>query len=376
MRIGWITGEYPPMQGGVGAYTQILAERVRDLGHECFIFTDRRAASSDERLPVTAEVRTWTPNAILRAKRWAQERQLDVISLQYQTAAYGMSPFIHFAPDLLRPFPIITTFHDLRFPYLFPKAVALRHWIVRRLARASAAVIVTNDEDQAALAKHRIAAAIIPIGSNIDPKDTQPHTRSDSDFVIAFFGLVNNSKGLDLLLESVRSMIDQGIPARLWLVGAVAGSSDSTNPDYAKAIDALIDRLALRPHLLQTGYLNDTDVATYLRTADVVALPFKDGASLRRGSLMAALACGTAIVTTKPAQPVPALDDAVLFCEPNIGSLTTALHSLYTDPDQRARLRTEAERAAHQFNWQQIAQQTIAVFEHALNHQRTRGASR
>lgn len=376
MRIGWITGEYPPMQGGVGAYAQILAGRVRDLGHECFIFTDQRAASSDGRLPVTAVVRTWTPDAIMRAKRWAQEHQLDVISLQYQTAAYGMSPFIHFAPDLLRPYPVVTTFHDLRFPYLFPKAGALRPWIVRHLARASAAAIVTNDEDHTALAARGIAAAVIPIGSNIDPTGSQARLRSDADFVIAFFGLVNASKGLDLLIESARTLIDQGVPAKLWLVGAVTGSSDSTNHDYAKQIDALIDRLALRPHLLQTGYLNDADVAAYLRAADVVALPFKDRASLRRGSLMAALTCGTAIVTTAPAQPVPALDDAVLFCEPTADSLTAALYALYAEPEQRVHLREAAKSVARQFDWSQIAERTIAVFKQALESRHTKETMR
>lgn len=376
MRIGWITGEYPPMQGGVGAYTQILANHVRDLGHACFIFTDHRAAASDERMPVTARVQTWSASALIAAKRWARAHQLDVISLQYQTAAYGMSPFIHFAPELLRPFPVVTTFHDLRYPYLFPKSGALRPWIVRRLARASAAVIVTNDEDCAALAAHQIASTTIPIGSNIDPAGSQARPRSDSDFVIAFFGLINDSKGLDLLLASVRFLIDQGIPAKLWLIGAVAGSSDPSNIDYAKEIDTLIDQLALRPHIHQTGFVDDAEVAAYLRAADVVALPFKDGASLRRGSLMAALTCGTAIVTTAPAQPISALADAVSFCQPTADSLTDALHSLYGDPDQRARLRSSASRAARQFDWHQIAQHTVAVFEYALTGQRAREASR
>ncbi|PJF26223.1 MAG: glycosyl transferase family 1, partial [Phototrophicales bacterium] len=294
----------------------------------------------------------------------------------FQTAAYGMSPFIHFAPDLLRPYPVVTTFHDLRFPYLFPKAGALRSWIVRRLARASAAAIVTNDEDYAALAAHQIEATIIPIGSNIDPTGSQARPRGDSEFVIGFFGLINTSKGLDLLLESVRSLIDQGVPVKLWMIGAVAGSSDSTNLDYAKKIDAIIDRLALRPHLLQTKFLDDAGVAMYLRAADVVALPFRDGASLRRGSLMAALNCGTAIVTTAPAQPIAALDNAVLFCEPTAESLTAALHTLYADPERRIRLREAAKRAAHQFDWGQIAERTIAVFERARESQPTKESMR
>jgi glycosyltransferase involved in cell wall biosynthesis len=369
MRIGWITGEYPPMQGGVGAYTRILAQHIRDLGHECFIFTDQRAAQSDAHLPVTAPVRRWSLSALRWVKSWARDHQLDIISLQYQTAAYNMSPFIHFAPDLLRPFPVVTTFHDLRFPYLFPKAGALRPWIVRRLARASAAVIVTNDEDWAALNARQIPAAVIPIGSNIIPTDSSVRPRSDSEFIIAFFGLTHSSKGIDLLLQSARALIDAGISARVWLIGTV-GTSVLLNSDYAKQIDALIDRLSLRPYVLRTGFLNDAEVTAYLRAADVVALPFRDGASLRRGSLMAAHACGAAVVTTAPAQPIPALADAVRFCEPNAASLTAALRSLYADPDQRVRLRRAAECAARQFDWRQIALDTISLF------QRTAEASR
>jgi len=370
MRIGWITGEYPPMQGGVGAYTRILAQHIHDLGHECFIFTDQRAAQPNIHLPVTARVRRWSFSALRWARSWARDHQLDVISLQYQTAAYDMSPFIHFAPDLLRPFPVVTTFHDLRFPYLFPKAGALRPWIVRRLARASAAAIVTNDEDRAALNARQIPAAVIPIGSNIIPSGSSIHPRSDSEFIIAFFGLMNASKGIDLLLQSARALLDDGISARVWLIGAVAGTSDLSNTDYAKQIDALIDRLALRPYVLRTGFLNDAEVTAYLRAADVVALPFRDGASLRRGSLMAALACGAAVVTTAPAQPIPALADAVRFCEPNAASLTAALRSLHADPSQRVRLRKAAECAARQFDWRQIALDTISLFQRTVEASR------
>ena len=42
-----------------------------------------------------------------------------------------------------------TTFHDLRPPYLFPKAGPLRDYVTHRLARASDAVIGTNGSDVA-----------------------------------------------------------------------------------------------------------------------------------------------------------------------------------------------------------------------------------
>src|SRR5688572_30093141 len=121
------------MLGGVGAYTDVLAHSLAAHEHNIHLFSTSGAQSSD--LPITNSVSRWNFNSLLMARRWAT--LFDIINLQFQTAAYGMSPFIHFLPDMIRSVPVVTTFHDLRHPYLFPKAAPLRDWIVMRLARAS-----------------------------------------------------------------------------------------------------------------------------------------------------------------------------------------------------------------------------------------------
>ncbi|MBU0702261.1 MAG: glycogen/starch synthase [Chloroflexi bacterium] len=37
MRIGLISGEYPPDQGGVGDFTRELARALADIGHEIHV---------------------------------------------------------------------------------------------------------------------------------------------------------------------------------------------------------------------------------------------------------------------------------------------------------------------------------------------------
>ena len=143
MRIAFITGEFPPMPGGVGDFTRILAERLQALAHDVHILS--RQGTRHDKLPVST-VGGWGAGSLPRIRAWVRRIKPDVVNLQFQTAAYGMSPFIHFLPDFVAA-PVVTTFHDLRFPYLFPKAGPLRDWIVMRLARSSAAVISTNQED-------------------------------------------------------------------------------------------------------------------------------------------------------------------------------------------------------------------------------------
>ena len=374
MRIGMITGEYPPMEGGIGAYTRILAEKLAKQGHELFILSREGTQSSDPAVRLSASIKGWGLGSLRDARQWARANQLDVVNIQYQTAAYSMSPFVHFLPEALHPLPVVTTFHDLRFPYLFPRAGALRNWIVKRLARTSDGVITTNHEDAAALV-HR-CTTLIPIGSNIPkigPTDRQTWRANagarPDDFLIAFFGLINRSKGLDTLLDSLTHL--KGLPLRLVIVGG-AGSSDPTNVSTIAEIDAQIERLGLTLMIHKTGYVDDTAVSGYLAAADVVALPFEDGASYRRGSLMAAIEHGCAIITTIPRVAIPTFSDGenMLLVPPHDAALlATALQNLYQSPDARACLKQGAAKLAQTFAWTAIAEATLKFYTAVIGAQ-------
>jgi glycosyltransferase involved in cell wall biosynthesis len=377
MRIGIVAGEYPPMIGGVGAYSRIFAAELARQNHQVYVFSASGAASPDDAVTLTAAVTHWGLGSLRQIRRWAAENSLDVVSFQYQTAAYAMSPFVHFLPDALRPIPCVTTFHDLRYPYLFPKAGPVRNWIVMRLACASGGVIATNHEDAARLA-HLRWHRLIPIGSNIAhhlPAGCEPQNWREragaqpGDFLIAFFGLLNHSKGLDMLLRAVASLRQMRIPARLLLIGGGAGSSDPTNTAFASEIETLIDQLELRPFVHQTGFLEEQAVSALLTASDTVALPFLDGASYRRGSLMAAIRCGCAIVTTQPQIDIPAfIQDANMRFVPrgDAEALAVGLRGLYEDPALRQRLSAGAAALAQQFEWPQIVRLCVDFYQQVI----------
>jgi len=375
VRIGFVAGEYPPMQGGVGAYTHILARTLADQGHTVSVFSATGAQSVDSDIRLTRSLEKWTLACLPAVKRWAESERLDVVNIQYQTAAFGMSPWIHFLPDYLRAVPVVTTFHDLRFPYLFPKAGPLRDWIVRHLARVSDGAIVTNHEDFQRLS-HLPRTALIPIGSNITqplpPDFNAEHWRTkvgaqSGDFLLAYFGLVNRSKGLEILLESLAHLRADGLPARLIIVGGEAGTSDPTNVAFDAEIRALIQRLGLEAAICQTGFLSDDQaVAAYLTASDAVVLPFLDGASYRRGSLMAAIRYDCAIVSTTPRVSIPAFADGenmLLTVPGDSNALIDALRQLYQLPELRQRLRSGAAALAQNFEWPQIAGDMAAFIQ-------------
>ncbi|NWG15955.1 MAG: glycosyltransferase [Chloroflexi bacterium] len=377
MRIGLITGEYPPMQGGVGAYSRILAGELARLGHVVHVLSSRQALNDDPAISLSPSIAGWNINSLRTIRAWARDLRLEVVNLQFQTAAYAMSPWIHFLPEALGDLPLVTTFHDLRFPYLFPKAGRLRDWIVRRLARASRGVIVTNHEDQERL-RGLPHLALIPIGSNILaglPADFDPQpwrTRAGAqpgDFLLIYFGLFNHSKGIEDLLAALAALRQNGQPTRLALVGGGAGSSDPTNTAFMDAMQARIHELSLAPFIHCTGYLDETAVGAYLAAGDVVVLPFRDGASYRRGSLMAAVHYGCAIVTTTPQVNIPSFVDGEnmrLVPPGDPAALARALADLCRQPEQAAHLRRGAAALAGQFRWPSIAQSAADFFRQVV----------
>ncbi len=372
------------MQGGVGAYTRIIAQKFTELNQDVFVYTDKQALESDGRINLTT-TSGWGPLSLHNIRQWVHDNRLDVVILQFETAAFDMSPWVHFLPDMVRSVPFVTRFHDLLVPYLFPKAGIIRDWIVQRLARASDGVIATNHEDFSRL-KSLPFSELIPIGSNIANvliQDYDPgHWRNaaevdENEFLVAHFGFINRSKGIEILLEDVALLRNRyGYPIRLLMIGGRTGDSDPENAAYAREIDTLIERIGLGDSIYWTGFVDEREVSCYLRAVDAVILPFRDGASYRRGSLMAAIGHGCAIITTAPQYDVPDFVDGenMLLVYPEIIDsdvppyvhVTPQILRLYRNPELRQRLRAGALELAKRFEWDNIADQYLTFLNRML----------
>lgn len=384
MRIGLITGEYPPMQGGVGDYTRELARAMVGLGHEVFVLTSTKAqqAQVEAGIQVQASVDGWGrwgkhsgPRGEAQAVRWVKDNRLDVVNIQYQAAAYQMHGAANDLPRTLRPLvPVFTTFHDLMVPYLFPKAGPLRKRAVYRMARHSSGVIVTNiaDEHELQAVGEMPPVVQIPIGSNIAVAPPQGYSREAwrermrlpaHIFLVGYFGFINATKGVDTLAHAVRLFAEKEPAIELVVIGGGAGDSDQTNVQQLDEAERLIGGLGINRRVHWTGFVEPSEVSAYLMACDVVALPFKDGVSFRRGTLMAALAHGCPIVTTHPTQPIPELVDggALRMVEANSPQqLCDVLWELARDSPQRQRLGQAAAALSQQFRWETIAAEVAA----------------
>lgn len=349
-----VTGEYPPMPGGVGDYTANLRMALAAMGSRTVVLSSRGARGEG-----VSTVRRWGWPSVASVLRLAKRGRVDVIHIQYQAGAFGMHPALNAMPSLLaRQFPIVTTCHDLRAPYLFPRAGRLRKSAIVGMARASDAVIVSNPADGRALANEGIGTTRIPIGPNLPPAGPVGAVARDS---VAFFGFPARSKGIVELIQALESMP----PPRptLLLVGAHGEPSTLNDIVSGDEIDALAGRTGI--HIERSGYLPPRAASEMLARAGAVALPLSDGASLRSGSLLAALQSGRPVVTTRPR------------CEADLVELANMPQLLLVDRGDRDDLRAAISRALawrgipaplpRRFRWQSIATAHDALYRSVLD---------
>jgi len=352
-----VSGEYLPDVGGVGDYTKNLRGALAGLGWQSGVLSRR-------------QVHRWDARSLLALVRSAPPA--GIIHIQYQAGAYDLLGDVCLMPTVLRRFRprtrVVTTFHDVRPPYLFPKAGFLRAAAVRLLARSSHAVVAADARDLAALSVSPARSHHVPIGPNLLCAPPPGYDRAafrlalglePDTLALVYFGLRNASKGLNLLLDAVNLVAASRPGVRLILVGGEVGASDPTDRRTAEQL-----RARLGTDVIQTGWLPNDQLSAHLLAADIATLPYVDGASPRRGSLLACAEHGLPIVSTKPAAPEVA--EAVLAVPADPHRLAKAIFHLVETPSEIAHLRSRSQSLAASTAWPRIGQAHVEVYEHLL----------
>jgi glycosyltransferase involved in cell wall biosynthesis len=383
------------MRGGVADYTSLLADALAQLGVEVTVLTSKRAAVGERAgdAPVDAVIDNWGIPFWRDIARHIGRYRPDVIHIQYQTGAFDMRIGVNLLPWIYRLRPgrpaVVVTFHDLKEPYLLPKIGPARHLATHALITGADAVVVTNPEDLDRIRGKDVSQtrwvlgsrpiASIPIGSNIlqgpgqtDVSQLRDQLRSRPDeAVLAYFGFLGASKGIDDLAEAFRLLVGRNRAVRLLMVGASAGDTGHPDRGFEGAIRRRLDDPSLRGRVSWTGFLAPADVGAYLRSADVCVLPYRDGVSIRHGTLIAAIEHELPIVSTTPRarrgpNPFPPLisGENILLVEPrNPAAVADGIERLISDKPLLAKLAAGSRSLRAAFDWRAIAKANVALYE-------------
>lgn len=273
MKIFLISGSWPPDVCGVGDHIDGLRKSLSDRGIPV--------------VPVHLSKYGVMTVLGLALRSWFRPRDRAVLA--YPTEGYGRS-VIPFVMALSKPGSLLVHMHE------YGSKNAACRWLLR-LFRYQSTLYFSNTADRERYVRdtgvEQRAASIrqvLPSPSNIEALSLSKPAGRTGPMRILHFGQIRPRKGIEQVLEVFANVKAIEQDARLTIAGAIP-----------KGYEAFAEQVRARADIDGIDILLGLDPAALsavIADADLMFLPYPEGADEKRGTLAAGLAHGTVCVTT------------------------------------------------------------------------------
>jgi glycosyltransferase involved in cell wall biosynthesis len=345
-----ITPEYLPAPGGVAGYIAQIVRGLSREGDEVEVFSPEPAVDDVAGVRVHALRQGFDAHARRDVERDLAGHPGTIVLLQYVPGAIGgVNPsFVRWVTALDAPLWVM--FHEVVYPFERGQRLRLRAyaaatramaaWVLRRADR----VLVSTPYWERFLLPlgARGTPVWMPVTSNV-PTVERPaaevaafravHGIPPEAPVVVHFSTFNPLV-TTMLGPALRSVLTRAPEVHALLIGR-----------NSRAFAATLDpSLLARVHA--AGELPEPDVATALSAGDVVLLPFPDGVTGRRTTMMAALGLGKAVVTNagEHSESVWSREGCVVLTDGTPEALASEVVALLKDVERRNELGRRARR--------------------------------
>jgi glycosyltransferase involved in cell wall biosynthesis len=194
--------------------------------------------------------------------------------------------------------------------------------------------------------------------SGVDTNLFSPGPGHTNGPVILFMGTIYRFSGLDRIIRDWKSLLAQFPTAKLLIVGS--GEDQSR-------LAGVAGEAGVASHVIFTGMQPYSTLPDYIRSSDVCINPFELNGITEKilpTKLFQYLACGKPVVASRLPGTLPFLsgeEDGVIYSDTE--NTVPALIKLLTDPTRCSELGARGIRAAHRYDWTEIAKQMASWLE-------------
>jgi glycosyltransferase involved in cell wall biosynthesis len=287
----------------------------------------------------------------------------DVIHLQA-----GMTPFLCFAPLLLKKYPLVTTLHDPK-PHIGDERILLKKITKCCVRKYSDQIIVHGEKlKEQMIQEYNIPnekVHAIPIGEHeVAPfkKYEREDIKEDGNLIL-FFGRIYEYKGLEYLIKAEPMITEQVPDAKIIIAG--------TGENFKKYVKMMMNR---DNFIVYNRYIPYKEGAELFQRCSVVVLPYIDAS--QSGVISTAYGFKKPVVVTNVGSISEIVDDGVTgFIVPpkNSEALAEAIVKLLKDEKLRREMGENAyKKLKTDMSWDKIAKETFEVYTKAINEHKMR----
>jgi glycosyltransferase involved in cell wall biosynthesis len=397
MRVA-IVSTYPPRACGIAVFSADLREAL------CQSDT---STTVDIVSIVRDEVRTHPPEVMQTIRqdvlsdytdvaRQLSTSDVDVVLLEHEFGIFGgdVGEFVVTLAEELTV-PLVVTLHTVLSEPSPQQAATLRALCARATLvtvfteTASRMVIEAGlvDPERVRVVPHgapellKLAAApmdggtaMSSLGDLVDEVGEQTRRamdRLEGRTVLATFGLISASKGLEQVVNALPTIVAQH-PDVVYLIAG------QTHPEvikhegesYRLCLERLVSDLDLTDHVLFLDrFLSEAELAVLLTRTTLYLTPYRSREQIVSGALTFAVAAGCPVVSTPYfyAEDLLGSGAGVLVPFGDTGAWSTAVIELLSSPAKLVDAATEARRVGADLTWPSVGKATLEMLAEAVH---------
>jgi polysaccharide biosynthesis protein PslF len=367
-RFGFVS-TYPPTQCGLATFTSALRDALLteplDEGWVVRLVEQPEPRRSTD---VVGHVVMGDPASIQRAA--ARLDECDVAILQHEYGVYGGDDGDEVLALLDRiQVPRVVVLHTV----LTSPTTRQRSILEAVVAKADAVVTMTSTARDRLLSGYTVDAGKISIIAHGAPDLTTATitpTFRTGQFTILTWGLLGPGKGVEWAIEAMSMLGDLPTPPRYVVAG-------QTHPKvllhegeaYRDQLRDQVKRANLGTTVTFDGQYRDSHaLATLIRSADVVLLPYDSTEQVTSGVLIEAVAAGKPVIATEFPHASELLADGAGLLVPHRdpAAIASALRSVITRTGLAASMSSAAAATAPSLLWPAVAGQYRSLISRLL----------
>ena len=336
MKILLSSHAFSPAIGGIESVSELLAAEFVRQGHEVLLVTQTPGPDKPE-WPYRV-LRRPDARALLGAVRWCDLFFHNNISLQV------LWPLL----CVRRPWAVVHQTWITRMDGRLDWRDRLKRFVLRF---AAANISISN----AVARSLPVASLLIPNPYRDDLFHAMPGVERTGDLV--FLGRLVSDKGVDLLLQALRILKEEGLTPRLSIIGG--------GPE-AEPLQTLARELGVAAQVDFVGLRSGPELARTLAAHRVLVVPSRWAEPFGIVALEG-IACGCGVVGSREGGLVDAIGPCgISFPNGDVPALAAALREALTRPDLAAQwaARAPAHLAAH--TARAVASAYLSIFQQTL----------
>ncbi|HJQ17781.1 MAG TPA: glycosyltransferase family 4 protein [Allosphingosinicella sp.] len=372
-RVAFI-GNALPRRCGIATFTTDLQQAVaaaRVSIETTIVAMNDHGEAYDYDSTVGFEIRDNVIADYLDAAQHLNEGGFDLVCLQHEFGIFGGSAGDHILALLSRlKMPVVTTFHTI-----LSEPTPAQRKVMNQIAHLSEKVVVMAEKGwellQSTYGIPPRKIAVIPHGvpsfDFVEPDAAKAKLGFADKSVILTFGLLAPSKGIDLIIEAMPSILRTCPDAVYVVLGATHPNLVRQEGEvYRRSLAARARQLGIEDSVVFLDrFVDQHTLLEYISMCDVYVTPYRNEAQMTSGTLAYSFGLGRAVVSTPywHARELLADGGGVLVPFGDIQAMGREIAGLLTNGDRRLALRKRAYSSSRAMTWDQTARIYLSLFD-------------